>query len=400
MLEEDFLMTRDQRLANMLWRLTWHSREARHEEEYYIPCNIWREADIFPPALREALGGFQPGARGRLTFPAGQLLPGYDQEKIYTHSLKTFRGGDGTPQVGRFYPRGFLPGFFGNTLPCRCTEVNPPNFVVDLNHPLAGVPLELGFTIVDVESKRSEKGGECKDWLDQITTGPGMQARWRGRPTDFFAAGAFARPDEREDAVFYEKARLVSHVDSRARETVASLYGRLLKRDMAVLDLLSSWQSHLPDDLALYSMVGLGLNEEELQRNTRLNGYVLQDINREPHLPFGDGVFDAVICNLSVEYLIKPFEVFQEIARVLKPGGLHVQTFSHRWFPPKVINIWAELTEFERQGLVVEYFLRTGAFTNIGTYSSRGWHRPSTDRYSRQFPFSDPVFAVWGENKG
>ncbi len=393
-------MTRDKRIVNMVWRLAWQSREARHTEEYYVPLNIWREADILLPAVREALNGVQAGAHINLGFHEGQLTPRHDPEKIYGYPLQTFHGGRAAPRVGRFYPRGLLPGFWGNVLPCRCIAVKDQDFSMDCNHPLAGVPLELDITSQEIGRQRSEKGGECRDWLDMITTGPGMQARWRGRPTDFFADDPFARPDERDDAAFYEKARLVSHVDARARTTIASLYDRLLVPGMEVLDLMSSWQSHLPEGLALKSLTGLGLNEEELRRNAQLTGYVLHDLNREPHLPFGEGVFDAVICNLSVEYLVRPFEVFAEVARILKPGGLHIQTFSHRWFPPKVAKIWMELTEFERVGLVLEYFLRTGDFTNLETYSSRGWPRPSTDRYYPQFPFADPVFAVWGENKG
>jgi FKBP-type peptidyl-prolyl cis-trans isomerase 2 len=394
------VMKRDKRIATMLWRLTWHSRDARHVEEFYVPCNIWREVDILPPALREALNGFHSGAHTNLRFAEGQLVPRYDPNKISTYPLQTFQDGSMLPRMGRFYSRGLLPGYLGNMLPCRCVGVEPSNFSVDFNHPLAGVPLDLDVTVQDLEERRAEKGGECRDWLDMLTTGPGMQARWRGMPTDFFADEPFARPDEQEDIIFYEKARIVSHVDARARATIAALYEGLLKPDMEVLDLMSSWQSHLPEGLALKSMIGLGLNEEELCRNTQLTGYVLHDLNQEPCLPFEDRTFDTVMCNLSVEYLVKPFEVFADIARILKPGGFHIQTFSHRWFPPKVTKLWPELTEFERAGLVLEYFLRSEAYINLETYSSRGWPRPRTDRYYPQFPFSDPVFAVWGEKKG
>jgi FKBP-type peptidyl-prolyl cis-trans isomerase 2 len=391
---------RDDGIANMVWRLLWQSQEAGHTEEYYVSFNIWREADILPAALRQALGGFLAGRHCTLKFAEGQLIPAYDPEKIHTFSLASFQGGQIAPRVGRFYPRGLLPGFSGKPLPCRCIAVAPPNFTVDFNHPLAGVPLELDITIQEVRRLRADTGGECRDWLELLTTGPGMQARRRGAPTDFFANESFARPDARDDALFYEKTRLVSHVDARARTTIAALYDRLLQPGMKVLDLMSSWQSHLPEGLKLQSLTGLGLNKEELQRNTKLTEYVLHDLNRETHLSFGDAVFDAVVCNLSIEYLVRPLEVFAEIARVLKPGGLHIQTFSHRWFPPKVVEIWTELTEFERVGLVLELFLRTGAFVNLETFSSRGWPRPATDRYYPQFRFSDPVFAVWGENKG
>jgi SAM-dependent methyltransferase len=190
---------------------------------------------------------------------------------------------------------------------------------------------------------------------------------------------------------------LVSHVDTRAQASIAALYSRLLKPGMAVVDLMSSWQSHVPQDLELNSLVGLGLNEEELHHNPRLTGQVLHDFNRDPVLPFPDEQFDALICNLSVEYLVRPLEVFAEAARVIKPGGLLVQTFSNRWFPPKVVQIWTELHEFERVGLVLEYFLRSGSFGNLKTFSSRGWPRPETDRYYPQIRLSDPVYAVWGE---
>jgi SAM-dependent methyltransferase len=98
-----------------------------------------------------------------------------------------------------------------------------------------------------------------------------------------------------------------------------------------------------------------------------------------------------------VEYLTRPVEVFREVARVLRPGGIFVNTFSDRWFPPKAISLWGELTEFERMGLVGEYFMQTGAYENLNTYSARGWSRPEDDRYYSENPVSDPLYAVWAE---
>ena len=103
-----------------------------------------------------------------------------------------------------------------------------------------------------------------------------------------------------------------------------------------------------------------------------------------------------MICSLSVEYLMHPFEVFTEINRVLKPGGIFMVTFSNRWFPPKAISIWPELHEFERMGLVLEFFLKSGQYKNLHTYSMRGLPRPQDDKYYSQILFSDPVYAVWG----
>ena len=89
--------------------------------------------------------------------------------------------------------------------------------------------------------------------------------------------------------------------------------------------------------------------------------------------------------------------VFEEIARVLRPEGVCIMTFSNRWFPHKAIRIWKELHEFERMGLVIEYFLRSRKFNNIGTYSMRGLLRPEDDQYFPQLMTADPVYAVWGK---
>jgi len=98
-----------------------------------------------------------------------------------------------------------------------------------------------------------------------------------------------------------------------------------------------------------------------------------------------------------VEYLTRPFEVFEDVARVLKPGGHFIHTFSNRWFPPKVIRIWPELHEFERIGMVLEYFLKSGKYRGLETYSKRGLPRPENDKYCGQIPYADPVYAVWGQ---
>jgi SAM-dependent methyltransferase len=151
----------------------------------------------------------------------------------------------------------------------------------------------------------------------------------------------------------------------------------------------------LPEDLELGGVTGLGLNQQELDENPRLDQNVIHDLNAEPKLPFGDGEFDAVICTVSVEYLTQPWEVFKEVLRVLKSSGIFINTFSSRWFPPKVIYIWTELHAFERMGLVLDYYQESG-FTGLKTLSQRGWPRPKDDPYIEQTRVADPVFAVWG----
>jgi SAM-dependent methyltransferase len=134
-----------------------------------------------------------------------------------------------------------------------------------------------------------------------------------------------------------------------------------------------------------------------MQNNPQLTDYVVHDLNMDPRLPFDDQTFDAVICTVSVEYLIHPFNVFIDLARVLKPGGCLIHTFSNRWFPPKAIRVWSELSEFERMGLVLEYFLGSGSYRDLKTYSARGGSRPETDRHYPEILTGDPVYAVWGD---
>jgi hypothetical protein len=74
-------------------------------------------------------------------------------------------------------------------------------------------------------------------------------------------------------------------------------------------------------------------------------------------------------------------------------------TFSNRWFPPKAIRVWPVLHEFERMGLVLEYFLNSGKYSQLQTYSLRGLPRPANDKYAAQLPYADPVYAVWGQKE-
>jgi SAM-dependent methyltransferase len=248
----------------------------------------------------------------------------------------------------------------------------------------------------DVRAAGAGPGGPLAAALARLAgDGPGMQARWRGRPTDFWSDGPFERADAQADPAFYAPPRFVQHIDAAAIGQVTALYGRLLPRGGRILDLMSSWVSHLPDDLAPAAVTGLGMNRRELDANPRLTARVVHDLNRDPSLPFPADAFDAAVCTVSVDYLVRPFDVFAELARVLRPGGRLVVTFSNRWFPPKVVRIWTEVHEFERMGIVLEYFLRSGRFADLETLSVRGLPRPADDEYAAQMPWADPIYAVW-----
>jgi hypothetical protein len=386
-------------LATLHVTLTWQSAFASHVETFYVPLNVWRELELLPSALARPLLGKRAGAVISASFAPGSLVPAHNASRVKLFLQASFAQGRRSPSLGRFYPRRLLLGYAQNPLPFRCAAFNGDGFLADFNHPLAKQPLELKVTVADVHNKKSDTGGECRDWLQIICDGPGMQVRESTIPTDFFSDDPFARSDTQNDTRFYEKPRMVNHIDDQADATIKGFYGLLLKPGARVLDLMSSWNSHLPCTLELAKVTGLGLNREELVKNPRLTDYVVHDLNSNPVLPFGDQEFEAVICTVSVEYLIHPEEIFQEVARILKPGGLFMHTFSNRWFPPKVIKIWTELMEWERPGLVLEYFLRSGAYDQLQTFSARGWPRPANDRYSPQVPLSDPVYAVWGQTR-
>jgi SAM-dependent methyltransferase len=220
-------------------------------------------------------------------------------------------------------------------------------------------------------------------------------------PDSTFPDDAFSRLDEGDDADFYATDRFVAHLDSTALGTVTDLVERLLTEGQPViLDLMASWDSHLPKSLDRATVVGLGLNRNELERNEALSEYVVHDLNADPVLPFSSDQFDAVLCTVSVDYLTRPVEVFGEVARVLKPGGLFLVVFSNRYFPPKVVKIWREASDDERMLLVREYLRLCDAFHEPRDFVSAGKPRPSDDRYAASGLPSDPVYAVFADRKG
>lgn len=200
-----------------------------------------------------------------------------------------------------------------------------------------------------------------------------------------FQAEHFRRQDESDDRAFYSVPRLVTHIDEGAIGAIRRLYAELLPPEGAVLDFMSSWKSHLPDNVPLRRAVGLGLNETELRENGQLDEWVVHDVNSEPCLPFEDGEFDAAVMAVSVQYLLHPIEVFREVRRILRPGGPFIVTFSNRLFPEKAIALWGSCSMDERAKVVGAYFHYAGAWDGI----------VAQDRSPQRDPPSDPLFAVW-----
>ena len=192
----------------------------------------------------------------------------------------------------------------------------------------------------------------------------------------------FRRLDEVSDDAFYAQPRFVTHIDDNAIRAVTQLYRERLPPGGAVLDLMSSWISHLPENVAYGRVAGLGMNRAELAANPRLTDLAVHDLNADPTLPYADDSFDAAACCVSVDYLTRPVDVCREVARVLRPSGAFVVTFSNRCFPTKAIAVWHALDEPGRVELVASY-LRAAGFANIETLD-------------RSPPRGDPLWAVVG----
>ena len=168
----------------------------------------------------------------------------------------------------------------------------------------------------------------------------------------------FARIDPSDDAIFYVPERKVVHIEAGAIEALRSLYADVLPAGGRVLDLMSSWRSHLPNGLG--PVTGLGMNAAEMTDNPQLSDVVVHDLNREPTLPFPDARFDAVVCAVSVQYLIHPVAVFTEVRRVLQAGGPAVISFSNRCFPTKAVAVWMAGTDADHRVLVAGYLAAAG----------------------------------------
>ncbi len=390
-------------LADLKLTLNWQDSTAHHTEIYdAVKVNFWR--DILPRRLFHELMGHVTGDQVTLSFEAGAALVGYHQRSLFSirksqFQLQSETGKSASVRVGRFYPKGILKDVSGvfpqNREPFRCVGSENGHLTVDFNHPLVGRSLTLDAEVKDVTPKSHERGGTSIDWIEVLADGPGMQSRWRRQPTDFFEPDAFGRSDTTNDSVFYQTPRMVHHLDVTSRAIISDLYGRLLLQGGRVLDLMSSWVSHLPKHLPFDRVVGLGLNQDELDHNPDLNQTLVHDLNHNSILPFDSETFDGIICTASIEYLIDPMTVIKEAARVLRPEGVFVVTFSNRWFPSKAVNIWSQLHPFERVGLVMELFMRSKQFKRLNTLSYRGLPRDPEDKYYGQIVGADPVFAVW-----
>ncbi len=198
-----------------------------------------------------------------------------------------------------------------------------------------------------------------------------------------FPPGAFERIDEGDDAAFYAPPRLVTHIDEQAIAALGEFYRETIPQGAAVLDLMSSWVSHLPPDLTLGEVIGHGMNAAELGANPSLTRSFVQDLNRDPLLPLEGQSCDVALCCVSVQYLQRPVEVFAEVRRVLRPGAPFIVSYSNRCFPTKAVAVWRSLDQHGHASLIHRYLSAAGFSGIEARVLANGMH-------------GDPLVAVIG----
>jgi SAM-dependent methyltransferase len=198
--------------------------------------------------------------------------------------------------------------------------------------------------------------------------------------------------DDSDDQLFYNYPRFVTHVDEGFIQQLTDLYRQRIPANTRILDMMSSWVSHLPTDIDFAHVEGHGLNAEELARNPQLNHYFVQNLNTNPQLPCLDQEFDAVINCVSMQYLQYPEAVCSEIHRILKPGGIAIISFSNQMFFQKAIQIWRDSSEVFRVELVKGYFSSVPGFSNPEVISPKS----TTPNFLQWLgvPGGDPFYAV------
>jgi len=202
---------------------------------------------------------------------------------------------------------------------------------------------------------------------------------------DRLPSGVFTKLDTEDDEFFYEPPRLVCHIDDGAIAALTVFYRRVLPADGVLLDLMSSWVSHLPPEIDYKEVIGHGMNATELAANPRLSRWFVQNLNREAKLPLADASLDAAMICVSIQYLQQPVAVLREVARLLRRGSPLVVSFSNRCFWTKAVAIWRALDD-EGHARLVERYLRDAGFARIEIHRLAEWVED----------VSDPMIAVVG----
>ena len=197
-----------------------------------------------------------------------------------------------------------------------------------------------------------------------------------------------------DDEIFYQQPRFVHHLSDSFRYRLTSLYSEYLLNHHIILDLMSSWVSHLPSNIMYKKVIGHGMNEAELSSNERLDKFFVQNLNKKQNIPIEDSSVDVGLIVAGWQYLQYPEKVSLELSRVIKSDSLLIISFTNRAFWTKAPNIWTYSSEEKR----IEYV--TSVLTSNGWRIEKILNEKTQDKklfgfYSSE---SDPFFSVIARN--
>ena len=202
------------------------------------------------------------------------------------------------------------------------------------------------------------------------------------------------KSDISDDEIFYQQPRFVHHLSDSFRNRLTSLYSEYLLNHHIILDLMSSWVSHLPSNISYKKVIGHGMNEAELSSNERLDRFFVQNLNKKQNMPIEDSSVDVGLIVAGWQYLQYPEKVSLELSRVIKSDSLLIISFTNRAFWTKAPNIWTYSSEEKR----IEYV--TSVLTSNGWRIEKILNEKTQDK--KLFGFytseSDPFFSVIARN--
>ena len=166
--------------------------------------------------------------------------------------------------------------------------------------------------------------------------------------------------DESNDEEFYSDPKFVYHLDSNFRNYLSYIYKNEIENNSTVLDLMSSWDSYLPQNKKYKKVIGHGLNKEELERNKTFNYFWTQNFNLNQVIPLDSKSIDYCLMVAAWQYLQYPEKLTKEIVRILSDGGKILVSFSNRAFWQKTPNIWTNSSEEERVKYVRKVLITNG----------------------------------------
>ncbi|WP_320667843.1 methyltransferase domain-containing protein [Prochlorococcus sp. MIT 1307] len=200
------------------------------------------------------------------------------------------------------------------------------------------------------------------------------------------------KEDNNDDSFFYAQPRFVHHLDETFRSLLTNLYAEQISQDSVVLDLMSSWVSHLPQGIKYKRVIGHGLNRIELEKNNRLDSFWLQDLNRDQKLPLDDSSIDVCLMVAAWQYLQYPEEVAVEIRRILSPQGKLIVSFSNRAFWTKAPLVWKEGSSSDHINYVSDVLI-SNSWTSVDVVIKES---KSNGIFSILGMHNDPFFSVIG----